>query len=92
MEREVGGFNLRPDWLKPGASLLIGTCLILPSVPPDGPPDSIQILTITNCLQEIDYAVPLAGRVLTDLLIKRKDLFPQKRTPWYQPRDEDVPQ
>jgi len=41
--------------------------------------------------RRIEYGVFIASRVISFLVSKRETLFPQKRTPWYQPSDEDVP-
>jgi len=41
--------------------------------------------------EEIDFAANLAGRVLSHLISRRGGIFPQRREPWYQPNDEDVP-
>jgi hypothetical protein len=91
MEREVGGYNESPDWPKLGPSMLIGTCLILAIRTAKWPAKFDPNLSNHDLQQEIDYAAHLAGRVLSSLMSKREGMFPQKRTPWYQPLDGDVP-
>ena len=41
--------------------------------------------------KEMDYAIHLANSVLSKLLAKKEVLFPQKKEPWYQANDEDIP-
>jgi hypothetical protein len=89
--REVGGHHDRTDWPKLGPSLLISTCLILAirtakwSARYDAKLSNVELET------EMDYAIHLAGSVLSKLLAKKGALFPQRKEPWYQANDEDIP-
>jgi hypothetical protein len=88
---EIGGYNVSTDWPKLGPSLLISTCLIL-AIRTARWPATFDKMTANHELEEeIQYASFLASRVLSSLVSRRDGMFPKKREPWYQPRDEDVP-
>ena len=91
MGSEVGGYDERPDWPKLGPSLLISTCLILAIRTAKWPARFDEKLSNHELDAEIDYAAHLASRVLSRLISREEGIFPQKRVPWYQPNDEDVP-
>jgi len=84
---EVGGYNDRPDWPKLGPSLLISSCLILAIRTAKWPAGHDSRLSNTD----LDYSVHLADAVLSKLLAHKSALFPQKREPWFQPDEEDIP-
>jgi len=86
-EPEVG-YNISTDWPKLGPSLLISTWAIRTA---KWPATFENTSSSPELDREIEYATFLASRVMASLVSKREGLFPQKREPWYQPRDEDVP-
>jgi len=88
---EVGGHNERPDLPKLGPSLLISTCLILAIRTAKWAANHDEKLSNHDLDKEIDYSIHLAGTVLSKLLARKDAMFPQKREPWYQPDDEDIP-
>lgn len=90
-EPEVGGYNVSTDWPKLGPSLLISTCLILAIRTAKWSATFENTSSNPELDREIEYATFLASRVMASLVSKREGLFPQRREPWYQPRDEDVP-
>jgi hypothetical protein len=90
-EPEVGGYNVSTDWPKLGPSLLISTCLILAVRTAKWSATFENTSSNPELDSEIEYATFLASRVMASLLSKREGLFPQRREPWYQPRDEHVP-
>jgi len=81
----------KPDWSKLGPSLLIAACLILAIRTAEWPAQFDEKLSNHDLDAEIDYAAHLAIRVLSKLISREEGIFPQKRVPWYQPSDEDVP-
>ena len=91
MGREIGGYNEHPDWPKLGPSLLIASALILAIRTAKWPAGHDTRLSNTDLQKEIDYSVHLADAVLSKLLARKNALFPQKREPWYQPDEEDIP-
>lgn len=90
-EPEIGGYNVTVDWPKLGPSLMISTCLILAIRTAKWPATFDKMTANPELDREIEYATFLASRVMSSLVASREGLFPQKSTPWYQPRDEDVP-
>ena len=90
MGLEVGGHNTVPDWPKMGPSLLIATSLILAIRTAKWPATFDRGTANPELDREIEYAAYLASRVMSSLVSRRESLFPQKREPWYQPRNEDV--
>ena len=91
MGLEVGGYHDRPDWPKLGPSLLISSCLILAIRTAKWTATHDEKLSNHELNKEIDYAVHLADSVLSKLLARREVIFPQKREPWYQANDEEIP-
>jgi len=91
MGLEVGGYNERPDWPKLGPSLLIATSVILAIRTAKWPTVFDKSTAHSELDREIDFAANLAKSVLAHLMSKSEVIFPQKREPWYQPSDEDVP-
>jgi hypothetical protein len=90
-EPEVGGYNVSTDWPKLGPSLLISPCLILAIRTAKWSATFEDTSSNPELDREIECAAFLASRVMASLVFKREGLFPQRREPWYQPRDEDVP-
>ncbi len=76
---------------KLGPSLLISTCLILAIRTAKWAASHDEKLRNHDLDKEIDYAIHLAGSVLSKLLARKDAIFPQKREPWYQANDEDIP-
>ena len=91
MGLEVGGYNDRPDWPKLGPSLLISSCLILAIRTAKWAASHDEKLGNHALDREIDYSIALASSVLSKLLTRREAIFPQKKEPWYQANDEDIP-
>jgi hypothetical protein len=85
-----GGFHDRPDWPKIGPSLLIATCLILAIRTAKWTQRSDNSLSDRDLEIEIDFAAHMANRVLSKLMTKCEEIFPQKKEPWYHANDEDV--
>jgi hypothetical protein len=90
-EREIGGYNVTIDWPKLGPSLLIATALVLAIRTAKWPATFSRTTANPELDAEIEYAAFLASRVMSSLVAKREGIFPQKREPWYQATDEDVP-
>jgi hypothetical protein len=88
---EVGGYHDRPDWPKLGPSLLISSCLILAIRTAKWTARYDAKLSNHELQTEIDYAIHLADSVLSSLLSRKEVIFPQKKEPWYQANDEDIP-
>jgi len=88
---EVGGYHDRPDWPKLGPSLLIASCLILAIRTAKWAASHNEKLSNHALDQEIDYSIALANSVLSKLLARREAIFPQRKEPWYQANDEDIP-
>ncbi len=91
MGREIGGYEDPPDYPKMGPSLLIATCLILAIRTAKWPSRWDSLTSNPDLEGEIAYAAHLAGRVLSALSAKNPSMFPNRKKPWYQPSDEDVP-
>ncbi len=91
MGLEVGGYNDRPDWPRLGPSLLISSCLIVAILTAKWAASHDEKLSNHDLNKEIDYSIALASSVLSKLLTSREAIFPQKKEPWYQPNDEDIP-
>ena len=91
MGLEVGGYEQRPDWPKLGPSLLIATCVILAIRTAKWPAVFDKSTSQPELDREIEYAANLAKSVLSRLMSRAETIFPQRREPWYQPGDEDVP-
>jgi hypothetical protein len=89
---EVGGHHERIDLPKLGPSLLIASALILAIRTARRVADYDARLGNIDLEKEIDYATGLAHSVLSKLLSKHESVFPQRRKPWYQATDEDIPQ
>lgn len=89
---EVGGHYERIDFPKLGPSLLIASALILAIRTARRAADYDPHLSNKDLEKEIDYAIGLAHSLLSKLLSKHDSLFPQKKEPWYQATDEDIPQ
>jgi hypothetical protein len=90
-EPEIGGYNVTTDWPKLGPSLLIATALVLAIRTAKWPATFSRTTANPELDREIEYAAFLASRVMSSLVARREGLFPQKREPWYQATDEDVP-
>jgi hypothetical protein len=91
MGLDIGGYDQRPDWPKMGPSLLIASCLILAIRTAKWLPRSSGGTTSDRDLDvEVDHAIHLAGRVLSHLVSRDGNVFPQKREPWFVPNDKDV--
>jgi len=88
---EVGGHHERVDFPKLGPSLLIASALILAIRTVRRAADYDACLSNKDLEKEIDYAIGLAHSVLSKLLSKHASIFPQRREPWYQASDEDIP-
>ena len=71
--------------------LLIATALVLAIRTAKWPATFSRTTVNPELDAEIEYATYLASRVMSSLVAKREGLFPQKREPWYQATDEDVP-
>jgi hypothetical protein len=39
--------------------------------------------------EEIEFAAYIAGRVLSKLMTKNETIFPSRKEPWYQAKDDD---
>ena len=91
-EREIGGWNETFDWPKIGPSLLIASCLVLAIRTAKRPALWDQYVRDVDLDKEGRFSIFLAEQVLSSLLSKKESLFPKKRTPWYQPSEEDSPQ
>ncbi|AXC10167.1 hypothetical protein ACPOL_0806 [Acidisarcina polymorpha] len=88
---EVGGYNERPDWPKLGPSLLVAASMILAIRTAKWAARHDERLSNLDLAVEIDYAVSMAGAVLSKLMAKNDAIFPQRKEPWYQATDEDTP-
>lgn len=88
---EIGGYRESIEWPKLGPSLLIASCLVVAIRTAKRPPDSNSLTYGGELDKEVDYAIHVAGRVLSHLVSQKESLFPRKREPWYQPNEEDVP-
>ena len=88
---EIGGYHEDIDWPKLGPSLLIASCLIVAIRTAKRPPVVASHTYDGELDKEVDYAIYVAGRVLSHLVSQKGSLFPRKREPWYQPNEEDVP-
>ena len=91
MGLEVGGYSDRPDWPKLGPSLLISSCLILAIRTAKWAARHDEKLSNRDLDKEIDYAIHLASSVLSQLISRKEAIFPQRREPWYQPDEDDIP-
>jgi len=91
MGLDVGGYDKVTDFPKLGPSLLIATCMILAIRTARWPAIHGERLSNVDLQQEIDFAVSLAGRVMSTLLARKTDIFPQRQQPRHQPNDEDTP-
>jgi hypothetical protein len=91
MGLEVGGYHDRPDWPKMGPSLLIATCLIVAIRTAKWPARSDAQLCDQEMNEEIEFAAYTARRVMMNLMTKFESIFPNRKEPWYQANDEDVP-
>jgi hypothetical protein len=89
MGLEVGGYHDRPDWPKMGPSLLIATCLIVAIRTAKWPARSDAKLCDQEMNEEIEFAAYIAGRVLSKLMTKNETIFPSRKEPWYQAKDDD---
>jgi hypothetical protein len=74
-----------------GPSLLIATCLIAAVRTAKWLPRSDTQLCDQDLNQEIQFAAYAAHRVMMLLMTKFETIFPQRKEPWYQANDEDVP-
>ena len=87
----IGGYESVPDWPKMGPSLLIATCLIVAirtarwSATHDSTTSNIDLD------REIEHAARVAQRVFVTLIKEYPSIFPQSKSAWYQPTDEDQP-
>jgi hypothetical protein len=88
---ETGGFHERTDLPKLGPSLLIASSLILAIRTVRWPATHDARFSNKELETEIDYAIALAQSVLAKLLSRNEAIFPQRREPWYQANDEDIP-
>ena len=83
------------DWPKLGPSVLIATALIVAirtAKWSSRPPEDCGGADIDHELdQEVRFATRVTFRVMHELLSKHEGLFPQKRTPMWEPTDEGVP-
>ena len=91
MGLNVGGYEDRPDWPKMGPSLLIATCLILAIRTAKRPATWDASTSNTELDSEIEYSAHLAGRVLSLLVGRHEAIFPRRKEPWYQAKDEENP-
>jgi hypothetical protein len=92
MGLDIGGYEQRPDWPKMGPSLLIAACLILAVRTTKWTPRSSGGTTSDRDLEvEIENAIHLAGRVLSELVSRHETIFRRKKEPWFMPNDEDAP-
>jgi hypothetical protein len=91
MGLDVGGYCDRPDWPKMGPSLLIATCLIVAIRTAKWPARSDAQLCDQEMNEEIEFAAYTARRVMMLFTTKFETIFPQRKEPWYQANDEDVP-
>jgi hypothetical protein len=91
MGLDVGGYKDHPDWPKMGPSLLIATCLIVAIRTAKWPPRADASLSEQALNEEIAFAMQTANRVLMQLITKYESIFPQKKEPWYQANEEDLP-
>ncbi len=91
MGHEIGGYHDRPDWPKLGPSLLISSCLILAIRTAKWAASYDARLSNVELDKEIGYAIHLANSVLSKLLTSKEAIFPQRKEPWYQANDEDIP-
>jgi hypothetical protein len=90
MGLDVGGYKDHPNWPKMGPSLLITTCLIV-AITAKWPPRADASLSEQTLDEEIAFAMQTANRVLMQLITKYESIFPQKKEPWYQANEEDLP-
>ena len=91
MGLEAGGYHDRPDWPKLGPSLLISSCLILAIRTAKWAASPDEKLSNHELDREINYSIALANSVLSKLLARKEAIFPQRKEPWYQANDEDIP-
>jgi hypothetical protein len=74
-----------------GPYLLIATSLIVAIRTAKWPPRTDPLLCEQDLNIEIENAIQIAYRVLSQLTSKYESIFPQKREAWYQPDEEDFP-
>jgi hypothetical protein len=88
---EIGGYREDIDWPKLGPSLLIASCLIVAIRTAKRLPVFSSHTYDGELDKEVDYAIHVAGRVLSHLVSQKESLFPRKREPWYHANEEDEP-
>ena len=91
MALHVGGYRESLNWPKMGPSLLVASCMIVAIRTAKWPPRTDPRLCEEDLNIEIENAIQIAYRVLSNLAAKYESIFPQKREPWYQPDEEDFP-
>lgn len=91
MGLEIGGHQDRPDWPKMGPSLLIATALIVAIRTARWPVKDDSRISNPALDEEIQYAARVAQRIMAHLMQTCETIFPQRKEPWYQANDEDVP-
>ena len=87
----VGGYDRKPDYPKLGPSLLIASCVIRGlRTAKWAIRDGSSTASDRDLDVEVENAIHLAKRVLSQLLARDAGLFPSVKEPWYQPTDEEV--
>jgi hypothetical protein len=92
MGLEIGGDHNRPDWPKMGPSLLIATALIVAIRTARWPIRDDHQISNPELDEEIHYAARVAQWIMVHLMHTCETVFPQRKEPWYQANDEDIPQ
>ena len=92
MGHEVGGYHDRTDWPKLGPSLLISTCLIL-AIRTAKWSARYDAKIEQRGARERRWIMPsiLPAQSSLSFSQKKEALFPQRKEPWYQANDEDIP-
>jgi hypothetical protein len=87
---KVAGYEQRPDLSRMGPTLLIASALIL-AIRTARWPVLEENLVSAELDQEIDYAVLLATRTLSQLLKQKESMFPSRRVERYEPNEGENP-
>jgi hypothetical protein len=88
---KVAGYEQRPDLSRMGPTLLIASALIL-AIRTARWPVLEENFVSSELDQEIDYAILLATRTLSQLLKQKESMFPSRRVERYEPADDENPE
>lgn len=88
---DIGGYNQEIDFERLGGVLVIGACLILAIRTARRAAVRHPTASDRDLDSEVDYAVHLAGRVISHATSMQRGMFRKKDVPWYIASDEDQP-